>query len=82
MRIVFWGLLVVALLYGALLGAERLTTQELTRVSHPPTEEAVCLIWKPRFLRGDGICSLDSLNAQGQVVQHFVVHDGQLRAPD
>ena len=62
------GLLILALLYGALLLIERMITQELTRASHPPTQEAVCLMWKPRLLRGDGVCSLDLLNSQGKVV--------------
>lgn len=59
-------LLIVTLLYGALLLVERLTTQELTRASHPSTQETLCLMWQPRFLRGDGVCSLTVLNSQGQ----------------
>lgn len=49
----------VLVLYGALLGVERLTTQELTRVAHPSAPQAVCLMWKPQFLRGNGIVYLD-----------------------
>lgn len=58
--------MILALLYGALLFVEKLTSQELTRVTNPATEEAVCLMWKPQLLKGNGICSLDLMNAQGQ----------------
>jgi hypothetical protein len=61
-------ILILALLYGALLLMERLTMQELTRVSDPSTPEAVCLMWQPRFLRGGGVCSLHLLDARGNVV--------------
>lgn len=60
-------ILVLILLYGALLFAERLTRQELTRVS-APMQETVSLMWQPRLLRGDGICSLSLLNAQDKVL--------------
>ena len=62
------GLLILAVLYGALLFVERLTTQELTRVSDPSTRETVCLMWRSRLLSGDGVCYLNLLNAQGKVV--------------
>lgn len=68
LRKILPGILILILLYGALLFAERLTTQELTRVSHPTTQEAVCLMWQPRLLRGDGICYLNLLNSQDKVV--------------
>jgi len=61
-------LVVVALLFGALLVGERLTTQELTRATEGTTGESVCLIWRPRFLHGDGGCDLDLLNRQGRVI--------------
>ncbi|MFZ4681898.1 MAG: hypothetical protein ACOYMS_05320 [Terrimicrobiaceae bacterium] len=61
------GILLLAALFGALLLVERLTTQELTRLSDPETQQTVCLIWKPRLLRGDGLCVLELLNAQSQV---------------
>lgn len=59
-------ILILALLYGALLFVEKLTSQELTRVTNPATEEAVCLMWKPQLLKGNGVCFLDLLNAQGK----------------
>ncbi len=68
LRTILFGALILALLYGALLFAERLTTQELTRVAHPPTGEAVCLMWKPRFLTGGGLCFLDLQNSEGKVL--------------
>lgn len=61
-------ILILALLYGAFLGVEHFTTQELTRASDPTTQETVCLMWKSRLLKGDGVCFLDLLNAQGKVV--------------
>jgi len=59
--------LIPVLLYSALLLAERLTTQELMRTTHPSTQEILCLMWKPRFLRGDGVCSLEVLSPQGRI---------------
>jgi hypothetical protein len=59
---------IVALLYGAILFADRLARQELTRVSEPQTQETVCLMWNPRMLRGDGVCSLTLLNSQGKAI--------------
>lgn len=61
-------ILILALLYGALFLVERLSTQELTRASPPSAQEAVCLIWQPRLLRGGGICSLHLLDSRGKVV--------------
>lgn len=61
-------ILIAVLLYGVLLLGERLTRQELTRVAHASNGEAVCLLWQPRFLRGGGVCSLQLLNARGEVV--------------
>jgi hypothetical protein len=61
------GVLVLVLLYGGLLVVERMTTQELTSVTHSPTQETLCLMWKPRFLRGDGLCYLGLKNAQGRI---------------
>jgi hypothetical protein len=63
-----WGILILALGYGALILVERLTTQELTRASNPSTQESVCLMWKPRFLKGDGVCDLDLRNPQDKIV--------------
>lgn len=68
LRKILPGILLLALLYGAFLFVEHLTAQELTRVSHPQTQETVCLMWKPRLLRGGGVCDLNLLNAQGKVV--------------
>lgn len=62
------GVLVLALLYGGLFLVERFTTQELTRVINGSTQEVAALIWKPRFLRGDGRCYLSVLNAEGGVI--------------
>lgn len=60
-------ILVLAGLFGVLLLVERLTTQELTSVSDPETQQTVCLIWKPRLLRGDGVCVLELRNSQSKV---------------
>jgi len=65
---IFLGVLLLAAVYGGLLFVERLTTQELTRVPHPTTQEVVCLIWKPRLLQGGGVCYVDLLNAEGKVL--------------
>lgn len=62
------GLLILALLYGALLFAERMAAQELTRVSHPANQETISLMWKPRFLKGDGVCDLNLLDSRDQVI--------------
>ncbi len=62
------GLLVLALLYGAVLLVEMLTTQELKRVSNGQTNEAASLMWKPHLLSGNGVCYLNLLNAKGKVV--------------
>lgn len=56
------------MLYGALLLAERMTTQELARVSQPATHETAALMWKPRLLRGDGFCEVALLDSRGKVV--------------
>jgi hypothetical protein len=61
-------LLIVLLAYGAVHLVERLMTQELTRVSSEATGESVRLIWTPRLLRGDGICSLDLVDADDTVL--------------
>lgn len=68
LRKILPAIVVLALLYGGLLLAERMTRQELTRASHASTQETVSLIWQPRLLRGDGICSLSLLNAQDKVL--------------
>ena len=68
LRKALWGVLILALGFGILLAAERLTIQELTRASLPSTQEAVCLMWKPRLLKRDGVCDLELLNPQGKVV--------------
>lgn len=68
LRKILPGILILAALYGALLFGERLTTQELTRVAQPETQETLCLMWQPRLLRGGGVCSLHLLNSQGKVV--------------
>ncbi len=60
-------LLLAALLYAGLLFAQRMSTQELTRATLPGAPDAVCLMWKPRFLRGDGLCYLDLRNAQDKI---------------
>lgn len=65
---ILWCVVVLVLLYVGVLLIERMTTQELTRVTHAQTGEAVCLMWQPRLLRGDGKCFIDLLNAQGKVV--------------
>ena len=65
--------LILVLLYGGVLVVERLTTQELTSVTHPSSKEKASLMWNPRLLRGDGICSISLRNAQGQVVDSAVV---------
>jgi len=61
-------ILILALLYGVFLGVEHFTTQELTSASDPTTQETVCLMWKSRLLKGDGVCFLDLLNSKGKVV--------------
>lgn len=68
LRKLLLSVLILLVLYGALLLVERLTTQELVRVSHLPSHETVCLMWKPRLLKGDGICYLDLMNSEGKVV--------------
>lgn len=72
------GVLVLVLLYGGFLLVERLTRQELARVSNSSTQEAACLMWQPRLLKGDGVCSLELLNSQGKVVDS--VRLGTLKA--
>lgn len=67
LRKILWGLLFLALLYGALLVAERVTTQELTHVTNESSQETLCLMWQPRLLRGDGRCYLSLVDAQGKV---------------
>jgi hypothetical protein len=68
LRKILLGLLILALLYGALRFVEHLTEQELTRVSDEATQESASLMWSPRLLKGDGICSLDLLDAEGHVL--------------
>lgn len=63
---IFAGLVVVAALYLGLLVVERMTTQELTSVAQG--NETVCLMWKPQFLTGNGLCFLNLKGASGQVV--------------
>lgn len=65
--------LILALLYGGVLVVERLTTQELTSVSHSSSQETVSLMWNPRLLRGDGVCSVSLRSAQGQVIDSAVL---------
>lgn len=43
-------------------------TQEITRASNDGSGESICLIWTPRLLRGDGICSLDLVAADDTVL--------------
>lgn len=62
------GLIVLAVLYGAVLLGEILTTQEIKRVSNEETNEAVCLMWKPQLLKGNGLVYLTLLNPKGKVV--------------
>ncbi len=68
LRKILTGLLILLLAYGAVQLAEWLMTQELTRASSEATGESVGLIWTPRLLRGDGICSLDLMGADDQVL--------------
>ena len=68
LRKILLGILILALLYGAVLFVERMAMQELTRVSDSATQESVALMWKPRMLKGDGLCSLYLLDAQEDVV--------------
>lgn len=70
---ILWGVLILAVLYGVVLLIERMTTQELTRISHAQTGETVCLMWQPRLLGGGGECYLDLLNAQGKVVDSSAI---------
>ncbi len=63
LRKIVTGLLILLLAYGGVLLVERLITQELTRVSDQSSGESVGLIWRPRLLRGDGVCSLKLVNA-------------------
>lgn len=60
-------LLVVVVLYIGLLLVERMSTQELTRASDSSTQQAVALIWKPQFLKGNGLCTLNLLDSAGKV---------------
>ncbi|CAN5560550.1 hypothetical protein BH09VER1_BH09VER1_38760 [soil metagenome] len=120
-KMILWALLAFALLYGGLLAGERLTRQELTHITNSESGESVRLMWQPKLLRGNGVCYLNLLNAQGKVidttrlrvlangfdalqqcgqvefkgpdifvsnlrtgetVQHYVVREGRLSAPD
>ncbi len=67
LRQILPALLILALLYGGLLFVERLTTQELTRVSHSPTQETICLMWRPRLLLGDGAVFLILQDARDRI---------------
>jgi hypothetical protein len=60
-------LLVAVILYAGLLVVERMSTQELTRASDPATQQAVALIWKPQFLKGRGLCTIDLIDSAGKV---------------
>lgn len=64
---VLLGILVALAIYGGFHFAEHLATQELTRISHPTTQETVCLMWRPRFYRGGGVSYLNLLDVQQQV---------------
>lgn len=68
LRLALWGILVIALGFGILLFVQRLTVQELTRATHPSTQEAICLMWKPRLFQGNGACDLELQNSRGKVV--------------
>jgi hypothetical protein len=65
---ILWCVVILAVLYGGVLVVERMTRQELTRVSHGQTGETVCLMWQPKLLRGNGVVALDLLNAQGKKI--------------
>lgn len=67
-RKILWSVLIIALGYGVLLLAERLTVQELTRVSRPESQESVCLIWKPRLLQKQGACDLELRDGRDKVL--------------
>lgn len=73
LRKILIAVVILALLYGGVLVVERLTTQELTSVSHPSSQKTAALIWHPRLLRGDGVCSISLRNAQGQVVDSATI---------
>lgn len=60
-------LVVAIVLFAGLLLVERMSTQELTRASDPATQRAVALVWKPRFLKGDGLCTIQLLDSAGKV---------------
>ena len=60
-------LVVAVVLYIGLILVERMSTQELTRASDPSTQQAVTLIWKPQFLKGNGLCTLHLLDPAGKV---------------
>jgi len=68
LRMVLLGLVILALAYGGVKVAERLATQELVRVSDAATGETACVMWRPRFLHGGGVCEVDLQNAQGKVL--------------
>lgn len=73
LRKVLLGVVVLALLYGGLLAVQGLMVQELKRFERPGTSEAVRLMWRPRLLKGDGVCSLDLVDAQGKVLDTAVL---------
>ncbi len=66
-------LLIIALLCGMFFLVQRLARQELTRVTEASTQQSACLMWQPRFLRGDGICALEIQDAQGAVVDTVTI---------
>ncbi len=70
LRKILTGLVIALLAYGAVRLVERLMTQEITRASSAATGESVCLIWTLRLLRGDGMCSLDLVDANDDVLDH------------
>ena len=62
------GVVVAAMIYSGVLLTERMATQELTRATHPSSQEVVCVMWRPRFLQGDGVCFLELRDANDEVV--------------
>ena len=60
-------LVFAAILYAVLLMVERMSIQELTRASDPAIQRAVALIWRPQFLKGGGLCTLDLLDSTGKI---------------
>lgn len=67
-RVFIYLLIFLAALYAIFLGAERMTTQELTRADLPGTGQAACVMWSPRLLRGDGVCSLRIVDSREKML--------------